>query len=55
MGGSEVSRRVPATAFGGGIWGRVAAGIILPGPLREASSRHPRSALPNALEGTADA
>jgi hypothetical protein len=55
MGESGVSRRLLTTAFGGGIWCRFAAGIALPGPLREAPSRHPRLPLPNALEGPADA
>jgi hypothetical protein len=52
MGGSVVYRRMPVTAFGGEIQCRFAAEITLPGPLREAPSRHHRSSLRNALQGT---
>lgn len=55
MEGSGVSRRLPITAFGGEIQCRFAAGITLPGPLREAPSRHPRSLLSSTLKGTANA
>jgi hypothetical protein len=48
MWGSGVSRRVPITAFGGEIRGRFAAEVTLPGPLREALSRHTRSSLASA-------
>lgn len=54
MGGSGVSRQLPITAFGGEILCRFAAGTTLPGPLREALSRHSRSSLSNAPEGTAN-
>jgi hypothetical protein len=53
MGESGVSRRIPTTAFGGGILSRFAAGITLPGPLREEPARHPRLPLSNALKGIA--
>jgi len=55
MGGSGMSRQMPITAFGGEILCRFATGTTLPGPLREALSRHSRSSPPNALKGTADA
>jgi hypothetical protein len=53
MGESVVSRRLPITAFGGEIQCRSAAGDTLPGPLREAPSRHHRFPHPNALGGIA--
>jgi hypothetical protein len=55
MGGSVVSRRLPITAFGGEIECRFAARATLPGPLREAPSRHHRSSPTNALKGTTNA
>jgi hypothetical protein len=55
MEGAGVSRWLPTTAFGGGIWCRFAAGITLPGPLREAPIETPPLPPPNALEGIADA
>jgi hypothetical protein len=55
MEGSGVSRRVPITAFGGEIWCPFGAGITLPGPLREAPSRHPRPLLSIARRGTTNA
>lgn len=48
MRGSGVSRQMPITAFGGEIWCRFAAGVTLPGPLREAPSRHTRPSLSKA-------
>jgi hypothetical protein len=53
--GSGVPRQLPTTAFGGGIWCRFAAGVTLPGPLREALSRHPRSPLSSPSKGTENA
>lgn len=50
--GLGVPRQLPATAFGGGIWCRFAAGTTQPGPLREALPRHPRSPLANPCRGT---
>jgi hypothetical protein len=52
--GLGVPRQMPATAFGGGIWCRFAAGNTQPGPLREALSRHPQSSLRNAFERAAN-
>ena len=54
MGGSVVPRRLPITAFGGEIQCHFAAGITLPGPLREAPSRHHRSPFPSAVQVATD-
>jgi hypothetical protein len=55
MRGSGVSRRLPTTAFGGGILCRFAAGVTLPGPLREAPAETHPTPFSYALEGTVDA
>lgn len=55
MRGSGVSRRLPTTAFGGGIWCRFAAGVTLPGPLREAPAETHPTPTPHATGETADA
>jgi hypothetical protein len=55
MRGLGVSRRLPTTAFGGGIWGRFAAGVTLPGPLREAPVETPPTPTPYAPGETANA
>jgi hypothetical protein len=54
MGGSGVSRRLPVTACGGEMWCRFAAGVTLPGPLREAPVETPPTPTSNATEGTAN-
>ena len=54
MGVSGVSRRLPTTAFGGGIWCRFAARVTLPGPLREAPVETHPTPFSNAHGGTAD-
>ncbi|HMJ72937.1 MAG TPA: hypothetical protein VK471_06185 [Solirubrobacterales bacterium] len=49
-----MSRQVPVTAFGGEIWGRFAADITLPGPLREAPIETPPTPTPNVARETAN-
>jgi hypothetical protein len=52
---SGVSRQLPTTALWAVEFGAASRHrITLPGPLREAPSRHPQSSLPNVLQGTAN-
>jgi len=55
MGASGMSRRLPTTAFGGGIWCRFAARITLPEPLREAPVETHPTPFSTTLGGTTDA
>ena len=55
MRASGVSRRLPTTAFGGGIWCRFAAGVTPAGPLREAPVETHPTPFSNTHGGTADA
>jgi hypothetical protein len=55
MSGSGVSRQLPVTACGGEFRCRFAAGVTLPGPLREAPAETHPTPTPNAAGGTANA